>query len=46
MQVEWFSLSDNRKAAIVAAAQKVRSCNQAHKGFPEFQNHGFYKGRA
>ena len=39
MQVEWFSLSDNRKAAIVAAAQKVRSCNQAHKGFPFVLGH-------
>ena len=39
MQVEWFSLSDNRKAAIVAAAQKVRSCNQAHTGFPFVLGH-------
>ena len=39
MQVEWFSLSDNRKAALVAAAQKVRSCNQAHKGFPFVLGH-------
>lgn len=39
MQVDWFSLSDNRKAAIVAAAQKVRSCNQAHKGFPFVLGH-------
>jgi hypothetical protein len=39
MQVEWFSLSDNRKAAIVAAAQKVRSCNQAHMGFPFVLGH-------
>jgi hypothetical protein len=39
MQAEWFSLSDNRKAAIVAAAQKVRSCNQAHKGFPFVLGH-------
>ena len=39
MQVEWFSLSDNRKAALVAAAQKVRSCNPAHKGFPFVLGH-------